>query len=263
MLLAGCGKGAPDAPGASDAAPSEAASPATLAAPLPPPATPAVPARKVKESNDLYEFEYAYPAPAASIPGLAEVLDRRMAAAKRELTKGAGDDKAEAAKSGYPYRPHSSEAEWKVVTDLPRWLSLSDEGYVYTGGAHGMTFFDALLWDRKDGTAREPLSLFTGKQALSAAIRQPFCDLLDKEREKRRGEPVKRDSGDDFDECIDPVDSTVILGSTNGRTFDRIGILVGPYAAGAYAEGTYDLTLPVTAAVLRAVKPEFRTEFST
>ena len=65
-----------------------------------------------------------------------------------------------------------------------------------------------------------------------------------------------------FDDCIDPVKSTVILGSSNKRTFDRIGVLVGPYEAGPYAEGDYEVTLPVTQAVLAAVRPEYRAAFS-
>jgi len=267
LLPAACGKGGSQVPDAtvSDVAPVGLAPPA---APTPSPAPGAPPSltpeagRSVKVSNDLYEFEYAYPAKVGAIAGLKAVLDRRLEAARRELTKGAAQDQAEAKKNDYPYRQHSSGAEWKVVADLPRWLSLSDEAYTYTGGAHGMTMFDSLLWDRQANRPLEPIALFANKAALSRAIRQPFCDLLDKERAKRRGEPVNRKSGDEFDECIDPVENTVLLGSTNGKTFDRIGILVGPYAAGSYAEGTYDITVPVTPAVLATVKPEYRGEFS-
>ena len=53
----------------------------------------------------------------------------------------------------------------------------------------------------------------------------------------------------------------MILGSSDRKRFNRIGLLVGPYAAGPYAEGSYDITLPVTPAVLKAVKPEFRAAF--
>lgn len=107
-----------------------------------------------------------------------------------------------------------------------------------------------------------PLTLFTSPAAIDAMIQQPFCAMLDKERAKRRGEPVRRGSGAMFDECIQPSQQTVILGSSNGRAFDRIGILVGPYAAGPYAEGDYEVTLPVSPALLRAVKPEYRDAFS-
>jgi hypothetical protein len=118
------------------------------------------------------------------------------------------------------------------------------------------------VWDRKADQRRDPLDLFTSKEALSRAIRQPFCAALNRERAKKRGEPVKPGSTDEFDQCIDPVASTVILGSTNRQAFDRIGVLVGPYEAGPYVEGDYEVTLPVTDAVLGAVKPEYRAAFA-
>jgi hypothetical protein len=65
-----------------------------------------------------------------------------------------------------------------------------------------------------------------------------------------------------FSECIDPTDSTIILGSSNRQGFDRIGVLVAPYEAGPYAEGTYEVTVPVTRAVMDAVKPVYRSAFA-
>ena len=65
-----------------------------------------------------------------------------------------------------------------------------------------------------------------------------------------------------FYDCIKPSEQTVILGSSNGKAFDKIGILVGPYAAGPYAEGDYELTFPVTARLLAAAKPEYRAAFA-
>lgn len=218
--------------------------------------------RSVEVENEAYDFSYSYPAKAAAVPALQALLDKRLAAAQAELVASAKKDQAEAAKNGYPYRAHSSGTKWQVVTDLPRWLSLSADMYDYSGGAHGMTYFDALLWDREQGLARTASDLFISKAALSSVLREPFCAALDKERAKRRGEPVNRNSGDQFDECIDPAEHTIILGSSNGRTFDRIGVLVEPYAAGAYAEGTFDITLPVTQRILGSVKPIYQSEFS-
>ena len=98
--------------------------------------------------------------------------------------------------------------------------------------------------------------------ALSAAIRAPFCAALNQQRAEKRGEPVDPKSKQEFDTCIDPAKQTVILGSTDKAHFNRIGILVDPYAAGPYAEGNYEVTLPVTAAVLKAVKPLYRRAFA-
>lgn len=218
--------------------------------------------REEKIENDLYEFGYSYPSAAGAIPGLAQLLDKRLERAKSELEASAESDKQDAEANSYPYRAHSRETTWQVVADLPGWLSLSAQSYTYSGGAHGMTFFDSLLWNKSTREERDVVSLFVSEDALREAIREPFCDALDREREERRERPVDRGSGDEFDKCIDPLESTAILGSSNGKTFDRIGVLVEPYAAGPYAEGTFDITVPVTDSVMDVVKPAYRGSFS-
>lgn len=257
LLSSGCEASTPQPP-----APAATKTASAKAEPPKAPDAPKAAGRQVKAETDLYDFEYAYPAKAAAIPDLKALLDKRLETARGEVEREAKADQAEAAKNDYPFRKHSSGATWQVVADLPRWLSLSAELYTYSGGAHGMSFFDALLWDRQANMAREAGDLFISKAALSAAIREPFCAALDKERAKRRGAPVNRNSGDQFDECIDPAEHAVILGSSNGRTFNRIGVLVEPYAAGSYAEGTFDITLPVTERIIGAVKPAYKDAFS-
>lgn len=218
--------------------------------------------REVEDSNDLYEFGYAYPDAAGAIPALRARLEGKLNEARKALIAESREDQKQAKSNGYPYRPHSSDTKWEVVADLPGWLSLSSQVYVYTGGAHGMTAFDSLVWDKQAGVAREPLDLFTSAAALRKTIQRPFCNALDKEREKRRGAPVRHGADDMFSDCINPMESTLILGSSGGGTFNRLGVLVGPYAAGPYAEGSYEITLPITKEVLGAVKPEYKDAFS-
>jgi hypothetical protein len=237
--------------------PSVAAVPTTVAS-APAPGVP----RSVKESNDLYDFEYSYPAAAGGIPALKAMLDAELAKQKSELIANAKAQRVEAKKNDYPYNALGDWVVWKVVTDLPAWLSLSAEVSTYEGGAHPNHGFDALLWDRQANQRRDPLDLFTAKTGLSRAIRKDFCAALNKQRAQKRGEPIDPKSKDEFDQCIDPADNTVILGSSNHQTFDRIGVLVAPYNAGPYAEGDYEVTLPVNDAVLAAVKPEYRSSFS-
>ena len=223
--------------------------------------TTAAKGRSEKDSNEVYEFEYAYPDEAAAYPGLKDLLDQRLADARSELAAEAKKGKKEAESGGFPYHAHSSGTVWKVVAQTPRFLSLSAEIYAYMGGAHGMTTFDTLLWDKQSKIARQPADLFTAPQTLGSAIQEPFCKALDRERAKKRGS--FQPQGDDmFSNCIDPMESTIILGSTDGEAFDRIGVLVEPYAAGPYAEGSYDTTVPVTRAVLDAVKPAYRDAFA-
>lgn len=217
--------------------------------------------RTIKVSNELYEFEYSYPAQAAAIPALKASLDADLTRQQTELTKEAREEAQAAKTSDIPFRAHSRSYNWQVVTETPGWLSLSSQVGAYTGGAHPNYWFSAILWDKQAGQARSALDLFAAKQALSNAIRKPFCAELDRQRARKRGAPVNPASSELFDECIDPLAQTVILGSSNGRSFNRIGILVPPYEAGPYAEGAYEVTLPVTAAVVAAVKGEYRPSF--
>lgn len=264
ISVAGCDGSAPAPVEASPSHPSDsfAGGPFTQreAKAVAPPVT--AEGREVEVKNDLFEYKYSYPGAAASIPALKALLDQRLAEGQSKLEASAKQDKAAAGTNDVPYHAYDSGTKWQVVANLPRWLSLSADAYAYTGGAHGMSNFDALLWDREQNVSRAAVDLFTSKAALNAAIVEPFCAALDKQRAKRREAPVNRKSGDEFDKCITPTEHTIILGSSNGRTFDRIGILVEPYAAGPYVEGTYDITVPVTARVLEAVKPQFRGDFS-
>ncbi len=42
---------------------------------------------------------------------------------------------------------------------------------------------------------------------------------------------------------------------------DEITFHADPYVAGPYAEGDYDIALPVTQAVIEALKPAYRSSF--
>ena len=96
---------------------------------------------------------------------------------------------------------------------MPGWLSLSTEVDSFEGGAHPNHGFDALLWDKAANQRRAPVDLFVSKQRLSSLIRAEFCRQIDKQRAEKRGDPVDRGSDAMFNDCIDPLESTIILGS--------------------------------------------------
>lgn len=265
LMVAACG-GAGD--GAKDkAAEATASARATdgdlaLASTDAPVEAPPAKGRDEKVKTGVYTFGYSYPDAAAAIPGLKTHLDAALDADRGQLASSAREGKAEAEKSGFPYHAYERQTEWKVVTDLPGWISLSAEHWEYSGGAHGMSVFDSLLWDRGADTLRKPIDMFASQDALRAAVKTPFCDALDRERAKKRGVPVQRDNGEMFTDCIDPAAQTIILGSSNRKTFDRIGFLVAPYEAGPFAEGSYEVTLPVTGKVMAALRPQYRSVFT-
>lgn len=258
LLLASCNQ-----PGEAKA-PAPTATSADRASPaLPAQAATTAAARKVSEENDLYSFDYSYPAAAAAIPSLKAFLDADLDKQKDELVASAEEAKQNAADGPIGYYPYNRSSEWQVVTNTRGWLSLSANLYEFAGGAHGNSWFDTILWDKQANRQREPADLFVSRAALTRAIQPEFCRQIDRQRAEKRGEPVVRGSGDSYDECLDPLESIVILGSSNGKAFNRIGVLVAPYNAGPYVEGSYEATIPVNAAVLAAVKPEFRSSFAT
>lgn len=206
-------------------------------------------------------IRYTYPTQAKAIPALKRWFDRQGVAFRSVTMAEAAQARREAAKDGFPFRQYQSDRPWKVVTDTPRFLSLSVEGWDYSGGAHGMTMYATFVWDRTSGVRRAPLSFFTSPKALGTAIRSAFCRELDAQRKDKRGGNPPADIPQ-FSNCIDPLAETLILGSRKRDRFDRIGILIPPYEAGPYVEGTYEVTLPVTPAVMAAVRPEWRRYFA-
>jgi len=261
LALAACSGGAPSPDAQPSASASAAPAPAVAPAPpAPPPVTAA--ARKVSEANDLYEFDYVYPAQAAAIPALKALLDKDLDEQKASLIKDAKDAAKDSKANDWPYHAYSFDMDWKVVADLPGWLSLSTIIGTYTGGAHPNYVFDAMVWDKAANRRLAAIDMFTSKAALKAAVLKPFCAGLDRARKLKRGDTWESDGSiDDFTRCVDPMDQTVILGSAGKKGFDRIGFLIAPYNAGPYAEGDYEVTVPVTPAVLAAVKPEYRGAF--
>lgn len=258
--LAGC-----SAPADSNAA-AGVAQAAVPPAPPAPPAAAATPGAVVFTDNDQAgeakrAFSYIWPAAVSAVPALTG----RFSAERDGLLAGQKADWAEALRefagsdcAGCVMRDF--QKEWAVVADLPRFLSLSASFYEYTGGAHGNGAHDALVWDREAEAALDPKAMFTTPAALQDALGAAWCKALKAQRQERLGDGY---SDDGFFQCPPIADLTVLVGSSDKRSFNRIGLLAAPYVAGSYAEGTYEVTLPVTPAVLAAVKPAYRAAFTT
>ena len=223
--------------------------------------TKAATGHEVEQETDSYFFAYSYPVEAAAIPALKAWFDGERRRSKALLLKDVKEAQADARGADYEYRAHSLGNAWKRVASTPRFLSLSREITTFSGGAHGNQGFGSLLWDKNAGSRLAVLDVFASKAAFSAAITRPFCDKLNRQRAKKRGADYGKSSISEFDACINPAKSAVILGSSDKKRFDKIGILIAPYEAGSYAEGSYEVTLPVTAALLKTVKPQYRDAF--
>ncbi len=213
------------------------------------------------ETSDLLEWKTGWPAEAAAIPALDALLRKGAGESKEAALKAAREDQAAAKQNGFTFQPHLFQRSWTVEGSPPALLSLSGAFEEFTGGAHGMTGWQALLWDRKADREIAFTALFADPAAAEREIAAAFCPALDAERTKRRGTPVTPDANDPFTQCPKLSDQTLIPAGPAGEPFTRIRVLVGPYEAGPYAEGSYEIAVPVTAALVALVKPEWNAAF--
>ncbi|WP_162139995.1 DUF4163 domain-containing protein [Sphingomonas sp. Mn802worker] len=221
-------------------------------------ATSVAKAESVKTGD--YSFIYSYPAEAAAIPQLRARLNAEDKALKGKTARDAAAARRESKNGSFPFRAYETQKTWKVVTSTPRFLSLSSDAYEYTGGAHGNPSSGALVWDKARGVGIDPTQVFTSTAALQRVIAPTYCARLKAERSRRLA-PYK-DTSDTFSQCPTLKELTLLLGSSNRQRIDRIGLIADPYVAGSYAEGAYEVTLPVTPAILSAVRPAYRAAFA-
>lgn len=224
-----------------------------------------VPAQRLDPKTSVktadYEFNYTYPAKALAIPTLAAYFETERAHARAMLIRDATEARQLTKRGGTYFNPFDTTIAWHVVAETPRLLSLSRSFYSFTGGAHGNTRSGSMVWDKARRARLKPDALFVTPDTLWAAIRQPYCRTLDEQRAKRRGQAVNK-SGDPFDACPPLRDLTLLLGSSNRKAIDCIGLIADPYVAGSFAEGQYEIALPVTRAVIGTVKPAYRAAFA-
>lgn len=253
LLLAGCS--AEKTPSASPKF-----APQPPAAPAPAPPVPGSQARQVDEKSDLLAFSYGWPAEADALPRLKARFEEEMAKDRADALRLAEADRKERQDSDIPFNPYDLSKTWSVAGETPLLLALSAETYSFTGGAHGNTGYETLVWAKREDVAVDRAVLFP--LHILTQLTPPYCDALDRAREEKRGEPVPKDRKGMFNECpelgkqaLTPVD-----GDDDGR-FDAVGVLIGPYEAGPYVEGTYELELPIDAAILAAIPDAYRDQF--
>lgn len=210
-----------------------------------------------------YEFDYSYPPVVDQFPKLRAKIDaekQTQLSELKDMAKGWVEDTPERAQE----MPLQTTASWQTVTDLPGYLSLTYDNWSFTGGAHGNSYRSSMVWDKARQSEIAPIAMFKSAAAFDALVQTPYCDKLDIERSKKRdGEKVDRSQSDDWMQaCPKPSELVVILGSSTGKQFNRFSVYAAPYAVGPYVEGDYEVDMPITAKLLAAVKPAYRSAFA-
>jgi hypothetical protein len=215
---------------------------------------------KIERDTKALEFSYAWSAEAAAIPALDRRFRSDMEKALREAQSNAREDEQLAKSQNRDFNAHYLSMQWTTAGESPRLLSLQSENGSFTGGAHPNTSYGALLWDRRAARQTSVGALFTRSGDFGTLTHPIYCKALDAERAKKR-EGQKLDLPE-FNACpkysdlaISPVDR-----NKDGR-FDAIDFVASPYLAGPYVEGEYSIVVPVTAKMIAALKPEYRSSF--
>lgn len=207
-----------------------------------------------------FAFTYAYPAQAAALPRLAAMLDAERDKALSDLDTQTAEAQKDAADNAYPFNPHMLGVSWKVTGENDVLLAMVAEISSYSGGAHGNTGYEALIWD-KLGNRRVALeAIFTDLTAALEPMRQAYCDALNADRRERRGEFIGE--ADDMFNACPPFSDLVMVPYAGGDSgFDRIMFIAAPYVAGPYVEGAYENSIAIPTATLDKVKSEYRSAF--
>lgn len=218
---------------------------------------------KIDEKSDLLDFHLAWPSEISAIPQLATRLRAAAMTHQGELLKSAAEDRAYRAEQDFPFHGYEYSADFAVEGNTPGLLSLAESWFEYTGGAHPMHGTRALLWDRSAGREIAIADLFAGgAAALDRLFQSSYCGALDKVRAEKRG-PAETapTAGDPFNQCPKFADLALTPSGKPGQPMNQIDFHADPYVAGPYAEGDYDVALPVTADLIAALKPAYRPSF--
>lgn len=213
-----------------------------------------------ERETKTYAFTYQYPAQAAALPKLAAMLDAERSKALADLEKETAEAQKDAADNDYPFNPHMLGVSWKVTGDNAALLAMVAEISSFSGGAHGNSGYEALIWDKSGGRKVALDAVFTDLAAALEPMRQPYCDALNADRRERRGEYIG-EADDMFNTCPPFAELVLVPYASGAGEFDRIMILAAPYVAGPYAEGAYEISVALPAATLDGIKPEYRSAF--
>lgn len=227
-----------------------------------PQVTPAEQAAPLTYSRDTAyaEVELTLPEAVVAYPDLHATLYREEVQAMRNFVEGAQSVHTEY--GGEQMAPYSQSVTYETAGQSARLFSLRETTAEYTGGAHGMQSFGAVLWDKTGDRRIQPTALFRRGADLTA-LDQALCDAVNAARTQAVGEPSNLTLGEsDLWACPRALATPFVLAAstTDGRV-GGLEFLIGPYQVGPYAEGTYQIVVPQSA-FRSLIDPAWSAEFA-
>jgi hypothetical protein len=204
-------------------------------------ATPTPPSRFFLSTPDA-KIELLLPEHIDRYPELHQAL---FASGKQELmefAKAAAGDRARYVLKGRHPGQYERKVAWTITAISPRLISLKSAWFADTGGVHPNHGTGSYLWDRDHNQMLAQSELFKTDYDFSA-LDPLLCDAITKVKAARMG-PTDPKSWT----CPEWADSrAVLVPSTVPYRVGGLMFLYDPYVIGPYAEGDYEVTIPLSA----------------
>ena len=208
----------------------------------------------IRQSSPALEWRWRMAPEAATQPGLLKAMRAEGLQDAAKARAGAAKDAASQKKAGIPFRRYEAISDWSLAADTPRLLALAGEVYSYTGGAHGNTGHSAKIWDKVAKRAMPFDALFSDWPRARKLIEPGFCRALAEEQTRRLGSAPTGD----LHACPKLSEQPIVPWGGLATRAGQYRVLVGPYVAGSYAEGSYLITAAWPDGVRSLVKPAYR-----
>ena len=237
--LAACNRDRePEAPAAASADPNALVTPADAAAPS-----------GLDEKTPYADIKLTLPEALKAHPDLHARLYAEEVRKLRQFAEGAQSDRTEAGAD--PDQPKfSNTVTLTVAAETAKLLSLKRTSFE-TGGAHPNTLTSGILWDKALKRQIGLADLFR-KGADLTALDQALCSALNTAKRARApgGTSITFDSKPFACPRVGSTPFVLTPGETGGKA-TGLTFLIGPYQAGPYVEGGYEIVVPV--AVFRSL----------
>lgn len=204
-----------------------------------------------------FSFQWSLPARAGLYPALARTMRAEALAQLRADRVAAAANRRAGGQSGMMFW---RSANWQVGADTSRLLALWVAETEVGGGASGNLFYRSRWWDKQTRRSVTFESLLADRAAAYAALQPAFCSALDSQRTAKRGGQAPDLPA--YRECP-ALAEQVLVPQTIGadRRIALFSVKVAQGNVGPRSEGGYEVTVPVTAGFVAAVRPEWRASF--
>lgn len=189
---------------------------------------------------------------------LHETLSAQDQETLKAFANQAVTDRAQLANDGFEQPQYFRKIVWHLTAETAGLISTYSQIEEYAGGAHGNLAYHPVLWDKAADKPLDPQTLFAPDADLKPAETY-LCRQIEAERSKRAQTPITQASSGFGCPKLKSA-HFVLIPSTEAGKAAAIDVLFAPYEVGPYAEGTYQVRLPLNViqdVIASAYAPQF------